>query len=200
MVQTSGYGKFLGYLKVKFDREGELVNFAGNPILLDQTIPQDQEVEAMVSAYRARVAEKMEVVVGNTEEFIDGGRPKCRLEECSFGNLITDAMAEEMQVGIAIINSGSIKGSFEKGERFISRVNERVLRTKLAAEALDQEVSSQGGVLVQVSIVFDLNLACCRPYLLDVAALKPLLQPQGMHVGSQALKTCFPGKEPKQAK
>ena len=119
VVQTSGYGKFLGYLKVKFDRAGDVVNFAGNPILLDQSVDQDAEVEAMVAKYRARVAEKMEVVVGNADVFLDGGRPKCRLEECSFGNLITDAMAEEMGVGIAIINSGSIKGSFQKGKQIM---------------------------------------------------------------------------------
>ncbi len=59
--------------------------------------------------------EKMEVVVGRSSEFIDGGRPKCRLEECSFGDLVTDAMAEEMEVDIALINSGAIKGSFEEG-------------------------------------------------------------------------------------
>ena len=59
----------------------------------------------------------MNVVVGHSSEFIDGGRPKCRLEECGFGDLVTDAMAEEMDVDIAVINSGAIKGSFPKGER-----------------------------------------------------------------------------------
>ena len=51
--------------------------------------------------------------MGSTEAFIDGGRPKCRLEECSFGNFATDAMASEMGVNIAILNSGAIKGSFD---------------------------------------------------------------------------------------
>jgi len=55
--------------------------------------------------------------VGFTEAFIDGGRPLCRLEECSFGNFMTDAMASEMKVDIAVANSGSIKGSFQKGNK-----------------------------------------------------------------------------------
>ncbi|CAB4069163.1 NT5E [Lepeophtheirus salmonis] len=43
-------------------------------------------------------------------------RPKCRLEECSFGNLLADAMRSELKVPIAVINSGGIKGSFDPNE------------------------------------------------------------------------------------
>ncbi len=57
----------------------------------------------------------MNNTIGFAAEFVDGGRPKCRLEECPFGNFLTDAMAAEMKVDIAVINSGAIKGSFEKG-------------------------------------------------------------------------------------
>lgn len=49
--------------------------------------------------------------------YIDGGRPKCRLEECSFGNFATDAMASEMKVDIAILNSGGIKDGFDPKKR-----------------------------------------------------------------------------------
>ena len=62
---------------------------------------------------------QMNNTVGKTLEYIDGGRPKCRLEECPFGNFITDAMADEMKVGIAVMNSGGIKGSFKKGLKII---------------------------------------------------------------------------------
>ena len=55
--------------------------------------------------------------VGATDSYIDGGRPKCRIEECSFGNFVTDAMAAEMGVEMALINSGAIKGSFDPNSR-----------------------------------------------------------------------------------
>ena len=55
--------------------------------------------------------------VGHSDAYIDGGRPKCRIEECSFGNFVTDAMASEMGVDIAFINSGAIKGSFDPHRR-----------------------------------------------------------------------------------
>ncbi len=118
VVQTSGYGKYLGRLKVTFDdRTEEVTRFSGSPVLLDSSVPKDPEVERQVRAYAEKVSAKMEVVVGRSSQFIDGGRPKCRLEECGFGNLVTDAMAEEMGVDIAVVNSGAIKGSFSKGQQ-----------------------------------------------------------------------------------
>ncbi len=116
VVQTSGYGKYLGRLTVTFDSWGKLQNFSGLPILLDQSHPEDSALASRVALYAEEVAAKMDVIVGESSEFIDGSRPKCRLEECSFGNLVTDAMAKQLGVKIAVINSGAIKGSFQKGE------------------------------------------------------------------------------------
>ena len=65
----------------------------------------------------------MNNVVGSSSVALDGGRPKCRLEECAFGNFVTDAMAAEMDVKIALINSGAIKGSFRAGFNFFFCLN-----------------------------------------------------------------------------
>lgn len=147
VVQTSGYGKYLGYLKLSFDPEviivllayhvgnelfvkylrvfysgriffsgkGELVSYKGNPMVLDSSIPEDQPLKEIVGLYREEVHEKMGVEVGEALDFINGGRPLCRWEECAVGDLVTDAMAKEMEVDIALINSGAIKDSFLKG-------------------------------------------------------------------------------------
>lgn len=40
VVQAYAYGKYLGYLKVTFDPEGNVVSSTGNPILLNSSIPQ----------------------------------------------------------------------------------------------------------------------------------------------------------------
>ncbi len=115
VLTTSGYGKYLGRLDVKFDPEGEMQSHSGNPVLLSQERREDPEVERLVSLYREQVNQKMNVEVGQSSVFIDGGRPRCRLEECPFGDLLTDAMAAEMDVEMAVINSGAIKGSFQAG-------------------------------------------------------------------------------------
>lgn len=113
IVQTNGYGRYLGRLRVTFNGQGEIIHWTGNPVLLNSTVPMDPDLSQVVNSYRTQVEAKMGTVVGQTQFFIDGGRPKCRLEECSFGNFVTDAMASEMQVNIAVINSGAIKGSFD---------------------------------------------------------------------------------------
>lgn len=40
VVQAYAYGKYLGYLKVTFDKEGNVLKSTGNPILLDSSVPQ----------------------------------------------------------------------------------------------------------------------------------------------------------------
>ena len=40
VVQAYAFTKYLGYLKLKFDDQGELVNWTGSPILLNSSYPQ----------------------------------------------------------------------------------------------------------------------------------------------------------------
>lgn len=118
-VQAYAYTKYLGKLNIIFDSEGEIVSFEGNPILLDNSVPQDPEVLAIVQRYREDVMKISEVVVGNTSVFLDG--QSCRIKECNLGNLITDSMvykyaAEYKGDGwtdapIAIIQGGGIRAS-----------------------------------------------------------------------------------------
>ena len=85
--------------------------------LTEQFLPLNcHEPRAVVDSYRAEIDKKMSVAVGESLSYIDGGRPGCRLHECAFGDFSTDAMAAEMEVDMAIMNSGTIKGSFNKGK------------------------------------------------------------------------------------
>lgn len=40
VVQAYAFGKYLGYLKVTFDDAGNVKKAVGNPILMDNSIPQ----------------------------------------------------------------------------------------------------------------------------------------------------------------
>jgi 5'-nucleotidase len=48
--------------------------------------------------------------LATSRTLLDGSRLTCRTRESNFGNLITDALREELQVDIAILNAGFIKG------------------------------------------------------------------------------------------
>ena len=55
MVQTSGYGKYLGKLKLTIDARGEISDFEGNPILMDKNVGEDPELKAVVKQYAEEV-------------------------------------------------------------------------------------------------------------------------------------------------
>lgn len=40
VVQDYAFGKYLGFLQVKFDDNGKVITFGGNPILLNSSIPK----------------------------------------------------------------------------------------------------------------------------------------------------------------
>lgn len=44
VVQAYAFGKYLGYLKVTFDDAGKVIKAAGNPILLDSSVPQGRPI------------------------------------------------------------------------------------------------------------------------------------------------------------
>ncbi|CAB0040153.1 unnamed protein product [Trichogramma brassicae] len=124
VVQAYAYTKYLGNLFVDFDREGEISRIRGNPILVDHTIPQDQDVLEELKVWVEPLANVTKRVVGKTKVLLQGGEKTCRLWECNFGNMLTDAMIRYNAMNyqgdgwtdapIAIHQSGGIRASIEK--------------------------------------------------------------------------------------
>ncbi|KAL7735760.1 hypothetical protein ACLKA6_020009 [Drosophila palustris] len=92
VVQAYAYTKYLGKLHVKFDGDGNLVEFNGSPILLNAAVTQDQEVLSLLELYRENVTALEQSVVGHSKVLLEGQKAACRSIECNMGNLITDAL------------------------------------------------------------------------------------------------------------
>ncbi|XP_022606637.1 5'-nucleotidase-like [Seriola dumerili] len=124
VVQGYAFGKYLGYLKVTFDEAGNVVKAAGNPILMDSSIPQDPDVLADVAKWKKDLAKYSSQYVGKTLVYLNGSFEECRFRECNLGNLICDAMiynnikdSNEQQwnhVGICMLNSGAIRTAIDE--------------------------------------------------------------------------------------
>ena len=112
VVQTSEGNDYLGQLNVVFDAEGVLVEWSGDNIYLDESIVPDSAVETLVAEI---VAAQAGVVLGESDVYLVGGDP-CREGECLLGNLITDALRNDMFVDIAVYNSGGIRADIDEGE------------------------------------------------------------------------------------
>ena len=119
VVQAYAYTKYLGKLHLVFNSKGELIKYKGNPILLNNSIPQDPEVLAVVDRYRKNIIKISDVVVGRSSVVLDG--LSCRLQECNIGNLITDAIVDKYaseykgdgwtDAPVAVVQGGGIRAS-----------------------------------------------------------------------------------------
>lgn len=119
VVQAYAYGKYLGEIEIVFDDAGKVISAAGNPILLDASVPADKAAAARLAELAAPLEEIRAKVIGSTSETIDGSRETCRAQECSMGNLIADAMLDRTRaqgVQIVIQNGGGIRASIDAGE------------------------------------------------------------------------------------
>lgn len=119
IVSDFTWGKYLGRLDVTFDESGVPVAWEGNPITLDASVPEDPDVLAQAQALNAPLEELRSQIVGSAAVDLNGERASCRFEECSMGNLITDAILWKTAVEgtqIAFENGGGIRASIAAGE------------------------------------------------------------------------------------
>ncbi|XP_071052106.1 snake venom 5'-nucleotidase-like [Onthophagus taurus] len=120
VVQVGYGGKYLGILNLTLDLEGNVLEFIGKPVLLDDKIPDDKEAVELLNIYRPGVESLLNEAIGKSRVYLQGGL-FCRRLECNLGNLLTDAMIlykADLNNGpfwtdtpIAVINGGSIRNS-----------------------------------------------------------------------------------------
>lgn len=169
VIQSSAYNKYLGRLTIKFDKEGEIINYNASPILLDDSIGQDNEAVQIVNNHRSELSARSEEVVGTTAVVLDGS--SCKTEECNLGNLIADAVTYYYAINyegdvvwtrapLALIPSGYISSSIAPANRPASITRGDLLQV-LPQESNLVVATLSGTTLIQVlehSVAnFDIN-------------------------------------------
>ncbi|XP_072855161.2 5'-nucleotidase [Pogona vitticeps] len=124
VVQAYAFGKYLGYLNVTFDENGNVIKAVGNPILLDKSISEDPIVKAQVDEMKRELQNFSSKVIGKTIVYLNGTTYACRFQECNMGNLICDAAVynnlrhpddnQWNHVSMCIINGGGIRGPIDE--------------------------------------------------------------------------------------
>lgn len=124
VVQAYAFGKYLGFLKVTFDSNGNVLKNSGNPILLNSSVTPDPDIQAEVDNWRKNLTSYSSQYVGQTIVYLNGTFEECRFRECNLGNLICDAMvhtnikyADETQwnhVSSCILNGGAIRSPIDE--------------------------------------------------------------------------------------
>jgi len=125
IVTAAEWGKYLGRLDVSFTRDGLVSRFAGEPIFIDASIPEDPRMVSVLDRYRPEIDALMTQVVGETTVDLNGAREEVRVGETNLGNLICDAMlwkTRGLGATIAIQNGGGIRASIPPGEITMGQV------------------------------------------------------------------------------
>jgi 5'-nucleotidase len=118
VVQAWEWNKVVGRIQLRFDAQGRVTGLGtAEAIVVDDTIPEDPKVAALVEAFRKPIAAMANEKIGSTTEGVtretsaDGSRP--------MADVIADSMLEKvasMGVQAAFINRGGVRASLEKGD------------------------------------------------------------------------------------
>ncbi|XP_063984589.1 apyrase isoform X2 [Diachasmimorpha longicaudata] len=128
IVQAAAFTKYLGNLTVWFNEAGEVEDWDGNPILLDDGIPEDPEMLRALAPWKIAVDGLSKKVIGESRVELRHG---CRDGECNLGNLITDAMVDGFvekaenksywtYASIAVMNGGAVRAGISSASGVIT--------------------------------------------------------------------------------
>ncbi|KAJ8074771.1 hypothetical protein PM082_019096 [Marasmius tenuissimus] len=126
VVTSYRWGEYMGYLDVTFDQDGKITAYEGAPIHLDNTTQQDTELQATIKEWREPFEAYAATVVAETVNDLD--QTKCQTQECTLGDLVTDAtLAYRLNVtadsaDACILNSGGIRATIDAGPITIGEV------------------------------------------------------------------------------
>lgn len=121
IVQDFWFGKFLGRLDVTFNSTGHIVEWGGNPILLNASVNEDTSITKVLDPYKINLTILMEEVIGSTKVLMEHGDAICRMQECNLGNMVADAYYDYYvnreptnasawsKLNGAVVNAGSIR-------------------------------------------------------------------------------------------
>lgn len=128
IVQDYRFGKYLGFLELQINRDGTIVAWSGNPILLHQNVSQDEDMLNALMPYEEKVNAAVKTVVGSTKVLLEADGKLCRHKECNTVNLMADAFfsyyADKSSpvpgrwstVNGAVLNGGIARDSIKQSE------------------------------------------------------------------------------------
>jgi len=176
VVQVYKYSKYLGYLALNFDGQGELVEpvkgggvSRADVTLIDKTYPRHEWVETKLEKYREKLSEYYEEV-GETTVLLE----KHDNVESNIGNVLTDSMVRYSKwndTTIAFINNGGIRGTIEIG----TITGEDIIGVLPFGNTIDRVTmygSSIKGILEEYASGLCANQTCDPPTFLQMSGLK----------------------------
>ena len=114
ICQAYCQGAYLGRLDLSVE-EGKIADCQGRLIKIDQSIPEDKKIAALVNRWNSQLSESLKQVIGEAQVPLVGDRELVRSQETNLGNLITDVLRSAGKAEVAFINGGTIRASIDAG-------------------------------------------------------------------------------------
>lgn len=118
VTQTNGWGRYLGVLKMQFDRDDKSQRFrltayenVYQPMTPD--LPEDDGLKAFIADYDQRLKQEMSKVVATAAQ--DFGVEDVRLRENALANLVADALRAQVDADIGLFNGGNFRAPLAAG-------------------------------------------------------------------------------------
>ena len=124
VVQAHRYGDYLGHVELEWDSLGKLSSIDGLPILMNQYIPIDRELDNLVNEWAKEFIKfDNDILTVATDDF-DGN---CKFSRCPLAELIGSCLASEQrargfEVDGAFFNGGGIRSGIQKGDVSVTDV------------------------------------------------------------------------------
>ena len=133
ILQAHEWGKYVGRADFEFlDGQLTMVNYKLIPVnlkkkvknadgesvrvLIQDEIPADAELLAMLQPYQDKGQEQLQVVLGSVDEDLIGERAMVRFHPTNMGFLIAEAQRVKAAADVAVMNSGGIRAGIEAGD------------------------------------------------------------------------------------
>lgn len=124
VVQAYAFTKYLGLLSLQFDEAGDLLFWEGQPIILNDDVPQEDDVTLALEEFRSDVEAYETSVIGTSKVILQASN--CRKSECNMGNMIADGMVHTRaslyevtgnehwtDAAIALMQGGGVRGTID---------------------------------------------------------------------------------------
>lgn len=115
VVNPGGVGTCVNQTNLNL-KDGEVLGYTFNQIILSSDVPEDAEVKAIIEDYQADLDAQMEVVIGQCASDIAWSSPLVRTQESPLGNLAADALRDYCDADIALQNGGGIRAGLTAGD------------------------------------------------------------------------------------
>ena len=115
VVNPGGVGACVNQINLNL-KDGQVLGYTFNQILLSDAVPEDPEVKAILDGYQQKLEESMGRVLGTLKSDLPWSSALLRTGEAALGNLAADALLDYMDADIAIQNGGGVRHGLDAGE------------------------------------------------------------------------------------